>query len=192
MLKSQKGWSEIRNAIAKWIRQNNAVDVIVFGSFAREKTEAGDIDLCIVVRDEQEKKAIDLVDSLHELLKTYGQSFHISHLLEKSFFLGGNMLAKTMLVEGISISKKKPVSELLGFSPKSIFIYSLRGFSRSKRVRFHYLLQGRGDSKGILSEMDGRIIGDGVISVPVGREDSFKEILFAWGVEFDIKRVLEG
>ncbi|MBU0536322.1 MAG: hypothetical protein KKE20_05115 [Nanoarchaeota archaeon] len=190
MLKNQKEWSDISKDMTKWIKEEGAIDIIVFGSFIREKSDANDIDLCVVIQDDAENRVMDMIDSLYKLLEKYALKFHINHLLEKNFVVGGDTLVKTMLSEGTSISKNKPVSEILGYSAKSIFTYSLKGFGASKRVRFHYLLRGRGGSKGILSELKGRIIGDGVITLPVSKEDILKEIFTKWDVKFDIRRVL--
>lgn len=180
MLKMQKRLSLIK----KWIKKSKVIDVILFGSSVRGKTKAGDIDLCILIRDEDEKKSIDLVDSLGKLLL----NSHVS-ILTLSGAVSGNPLVKTLIQEGVSIRNKKFFSLLFGFSNKSLFIYSLKTFSPSKRVRFHYMLQGRG-SKGVLKEVDGRFIGSGTILVPTSKEDILKEVFDYWKVDYKIERIL--
>ncbi len=180
-------WHLAQKKIKSWIRKSNVSDVVVFGSFVRAKTLPGDIDLCIIINEQDEPKSIDLVGSLSEELEDIPLKFQINILTEKSFF-SGNSLASTLLSEGISISGE-PLAERLGYSAASLFLYSLKGFNASKRVRFHYLLAGRGKD-GVLKDTDGKILGDGVLLVPTGKEDAISEVFKMWDVHFTIRRVL--
>ena len=74
----------------------------------------------------------------------------------------------------------------------SLFVYSLRKFSASNRVRFHYLLQGRRGASGILKQVHGSFLGKGVIAVPTGNEDALKQIFDGWKVDYKVKRALIG
>ena len=113
----------------KWIKKNRVVDVILFGSSVRGKTKARDIDLGILIKDEDEKRSIDLVDSLSKLTP----NSHVN-VLTLSNLIEGNILVKTLMQEGYSIKNRKNFSHLFGFSNKSLFIYSLKNFSPSKRA----------------------------------------------------------
>ena len=172
--------------VKKWIKQNNIIDVILFGSFVRGKTKARDIDLCILIKDEDEKRSIDLTDSLSKLVL----NSHVN-ILTLSDIMGGNALVKTLMHEGISIKTKKRFSGSFGFSNKSLFMYNLKDFSPSKRVRFHYMLKGR-KSEGVLKEVEGKFIGTGSILVPTSKEDILKEVFEQWNVDYKIERILVG
>ncbi|MEA2038031.1 MAG: nucleotidyltransferase domain-containing protein [Nanoarchaeota archaeon] len=170
--------------IKKWMKKNNVPDVVLFGSSLRGKFKPRDIDLGVLIKDEDEKKSIDLVDSLSKLIP----DSHIN-ILTLSSFIGGNSISKTLMQEGYSIKRNNDFSLLLGFSHKSMFVYSLRSFSPSKRVRFHYMLKGR-KSKGVLKEVEGKFIGTGSIIVPTSKEDILKEVFDYWNVDYKILRVL--
>ncbi len=164
------------------------VDVIIFGSFARSKSLPNDIDLCILINEVDESKSLDLVDSLSKTLGEFSLKFQINILTEKDFISGKNSLAHALLSEGISLDGM-PLSKSLGYEPNTLFLYSLKEFSSSDRVRFHYLLAGR-NSDGILKQVKGESLGGGVISIPTIAEDMIIEIFKAWKVEFKTKRVL--
>ncbi len=185
----QKELSLVVKRIKQWIIKNKVLDVVIFGSYIRGNLSPRDLDVCILIKDEYEKKSIDLVDSLGKLTDNFKLKFHIN-ILTSSSFIYGNTLAKTLLNEGYSIKHNKSFSSVLGFENKSLFVYTLKHFSSSKRVRFHYLLRGRYGSKGILKEVQGKFLGAGSILIPTEKEDLLKEIFDKWDVRYTIKRIL--
>lgn len=175
--------------IKEWIAKNKVSDVIIFGSVARGKTEARDIDLCIVINDKDEQKSLDLVHSLGKLTDSNKIKAHIN-IISAGSFVSGSTLAKTLLNEGYSIKKNKSFASTLGFENKSLFTYNLTDFSPSKRVQFHYLLRGRYGSEGILNEVHGKIIGTGSILIPKEKEEILKDVLDKWNVKYSITPLL--
>lgn len=180
--------SEIKT-IKNWVKKNKASDVVLFGSFVRGKSLPNDVDLCILIKDQDEKKTLDLVDSLAQVLKDSKFKFQIN-LLTSSDFMGGNSLAKTLLNEGFSIKEEKKFAQTFGFKNQSLFTYSLKNFNASERVKLHYLLNGRAGTRGILKEIKGSLIGKGAIIVPTENEDFLKEIFDRWKVSYKVDRAL--
>jgi len=170
-----------------WIKKNNLIDVIIFGSVVRNKSNPDDIDLCIIGKDEE--KSLDLIDSLGKLLDAIKVKSHITFLTSNRM-ISGDTLTKTLLNEGYSVIKGKSFSESIGLKNKSLFNYSLKKFSPSNRVRFHYMLNGRYGSKGILKEINGKIMGAGSIIIPTEKEDILTEIMNKWKVDYSIIRLL--
>ena len=78
----------------------------------------------------------------------------------------------------------------LNYKEMTLFLYSLKNFTPSKRVRFHYLLKGRGDEEGILKEIKAKQVGGGVILIPTKKEDTLKEIFQLWKIRYKTKRGL--
>lgn len=188
----QKELFLVKKRIKGWIEKEDVIDVILFGSIRRGKTKPKDVDLCILIKDEDEKKSLNLVDSLGKLTDSSDLNFHINILTVGSFILG-NTLTKTLISEGFSIRKNKDFSSLLGFNAKSLFVYTLKDFSSLKRVKFHYVLKGRYGTKGVLKEIGGEFLGTGgSILVPATNEDYLKEVFDKWGVKYRIDRVLYG
>ncbi len=174
----------LKRKIKNWIKKNNVLDVLIFGSFVRGKSNYNDIDLCILIKDDDEDKVLDLIDSLGSL----SEELQVNHITEKELIFGKG-LSKTLIEEGMSVVNNKKLSKVLGFKAMSLVFYSLDKFSNSERVRFHYMLKGR-NSKGVLEEVKGKIVGGGVILLPVSEEDNFKEVLEDWNVKYRIDRVL--
>ena len=187
----QKELYLVSKKIKEWIKKNKIIDVILFGSYMRGKLSPSDIDLCIIINKKDENKSLELIDSLGRLLDKEKLKFHINILTSESF-ISGNTLAKTLLSEGHSIKKDAPFSTILGFENKSLFEYTLKHFSPSQRVKFHYMLNGRRGSEGILKEIKGRIVGTGTIMAPVESEDKLKDIFDKWDVKYTMHRILIG
>ena len=185
----QKELSSVIKKIKPWIQKHKVIDVIIFGSFMRGKFSPRDIDICIIINDTDEKKSIDLVNSLGELTDELEYEFHIN-ILTSSAFVSGNTLARTILNQGYSIRKNKSFASVLGFKNKSLFAYTLKHFSSSKRVKFHYLLKGRYGAKGVLAEAEGEFLGTGTIIIPAEKEDFLKEIFDKWDVKYKINKIL--
>ena len=82
------------------------------------------------------------------------------------------------------------IKELKDYKRKTLFYYSLKNFTPSKRVRFHYLLKGRGDEEGILKEIKAEQLGKAVILIPTEKEDTLKEIFQLWKIRYKKKRGL--
>ncbi len=185
---------ELLQAIKKiktWVVKQKVIDVVLFGSAMRGKSIPRDLDLCIILEDKDEEKSIDLADSLGRFLEKLSITPHIS-VITSSAGLSGNTLVKTLLTEGYSIKKNKKFSTIFGLENKSMFIYTLKSFTPSKRVQFHYMLRGRYGAEGMLKEAEGIILGTGTILVPTEKEDLIKEILDRWKVKYEIKRALFG
>jgi len=88
--------------------------------------------------------------------------------------------------------KSESISKSYGFESKTFFTYSLNHLSSSERVRIHYALRGRRGSKGVLSDIKGNMIGKGVITVPIGKEDEMRTFMDSWKIKFSTDRALMG
>jgi len=175
--------------IKSWSMSNKVLDVVLFGSAARGKSVPKDVDICILINDKDEKKSLDLVDSLGLVTDKFKNKFHVS-IVQASDFIAGTGLSKILLLEGYSICRSKPFSEELGFKNVSLFVYTLKSFSKSRRVQFHYLLKGRGSSKGLLAEVGAKFISDGIIEINIEKEDLLREVFDQWEVKYSIRRGL--
>ncbi len=175
--------------IQQWIKKNGIIDVVLFGSAIRVKSTPRDIDLCILIKEGDEEKSLDLVDSLGKLVDKFETKFQINIITALSF-ISGNTLGKTLLNEGYSVKYNKRFSQVFGLESKSLFLYTLKNFSPSKRVQFHYLLNGRYGRKGVLKEVSGKIISHGSLIISTEKEDLLKEILDKWNVKYQIIRIL--
>ena len=175
------------NRIKVWVKKEKVIDVVIFGSSVRGSHKPKDVDLCIILDDET--RSLELVQSLGELVDSFGLVSHVN-TLTPSGFLGGNTLSRTLLEEGYSVKHSKSLSSLMGFKNQSMFTYTLKSFSPSRRVQFHYMLKGRYGSSGMLKEVGGNFVGTGTIMLPSKNEDVLKEVFDKWKVKYSIKRML--
>ena len=185
----QKELSLVTKNIKPWIKKTKVIDVVLFGSSMRSKIRSRDVDLCILLKEEDEPKTLDLIASLGKIGDKLNIPFHITSLTE-THFVKGSTLSKTLLTEGHSIIKNKSFAEVFGFTNNSLFVYSLKRFTPSRRVQFHYMLRGRYGSAGVLREAQGKFIGTGSIIVPTEKEDLFKDVLDSWGIKYTLHRLL--
>ena len=180
----------LKKLIHKWIKKNKVTDVILFGSYSRGGYYPQDVDICIIIPTSREKEAIDILASFKKQVNN--PRLHVSIITERDFIKGDSTLVKTLLSEGVSISKNEPLSNIYGFENKTIFTYSLKGFKPSERVRFHYALNGRRGSMGVLKESDARIMGNGVIIAPTSKEEMIKNTLDMWNIAYESRKILFG
>ena len=177
--------------IKPWIAKNKVVDVIIFGSSQRGNIKPKDIDLCIILKEEQEQQSINLIYSLAKITDVFAFKTQINALTTVAF-ISGNTLARTLLMEGYSIKHDKKFCAQFGFENKSLFVYTLKHFSSVERVKFHYALKGRYGSKGILKQAEGMFMGTGTIILPTNKEEILKEFLDKWDVKYTLYKTLMG
>ena len=80
---------------AKKLKNDELIDIILFGSAVRGKHAPGDYDICLVFR-----KKIDLntVNKIETRFKTAGFNLHMSFLTADNFFSKPQSLVKTNLL----------------------------------------------------------------------------------------------
>lgn len=188
MWKEQKIWSSLQSKIKPWMKQNGINDVILFGSLVRGNLHPSDLDLCMMLEEDQERRVLDLVHSLAKGLS--GFKVQVNHLTASVFLDGKNTLVKTLIMEGISIKTGKAIAQRYGFEAKTLFFYTFKNPTPSEKVRFHYLLQGRYGREGLLFRLGGTLLSERVIEVPLYNEEPLKEALRQWPVEVTLRRIL--
>ena len=63
---------------------------------------------------------------------------------------------------------------------------SLKGFSKSDRMRFYYSLYGRTkDQKGILKELNATKFSDSIILCPIESSEAMKDFFDTWEIAFE-------
>jgi len=190
MSKLPKELSGLEKEIRAWIQKTSVRDVIIFGSLMRGKGKPGDIDLCILIEGGDEKKSLDLVHSLAAITDRYTKFIFQINIITEKQLIEGNTLTRAIVTEGFSIKKSLKIAEIWGFQSKSLFIYTLKGFSPSDRVKFHFVLRGRYGNAGVLEEVKGKLLSPGAIMVPAEYEDKMKEVFNAWKIPHRITNML--
>ena len=83
-----------------------------------------------------EGKNIGDITSIEEIQKLLGEKYHISILTTDNFFTNPHSLAKTILLEGISIITKKSLADNFNLNTKVIYTYDTSKELSKKKVQF--------------------------------------------------------
>lgn len=174
----------ISRAFAK--RQPAIVDVVLFGSAARAKARPSDIDICLLTDNQK----IPIHEFERAILARTGARPHISVLRLRDWLSPRQTLWKTILHEGISLLRGRPLAQLAGFKPIVLFWYSLEKLKPSDKVRFSYALYGRPGKAGLLQKVRGEVLGKAAILVPIVADDQIRELLTRWQLPYNRRRIL--
>lgn len=166
------------------------IDIVQFGSSVLAESNPNDIDIAVIF------KKITLKEQLKEsqiikrqLEKHFTLPIHIKAYDFESFFDNGNFAKEGILFYGNSLIFNREFSLLFGLMPKVHVSYSLGKLKKKDKVRFNYLLSGKGGEYGLLRRFGGKILNPGLVEVPPMYEGIFiksiKEIINT----FEIKHV---
>jgi len=178
---------ELKRSCKGFIRENPSIaDIIIFGSIVKSKRKPGDVDICVLLLDKFKK-----VNKLKKIIsKEFKKDVHVSILYLRDFLNPEETLWKTIFHEGISLTKTKPLSELIGFGSSVLFWYNLENLKSIEKIKFSYALRGRNKKGGILRELKCEYLGKGCILVPVENEDEIREFFDRWNISFNRRRIL--
>jgi len=159
-------------------------DIFLFGSAVKGKDFPKDIDICIVFKNHIIKKKVAEITN-----KLYEYAIHASCIGTDDFFRKPHPLAKTLLVEGVSILNGKPFIQNFGFSSYALYSYNLSKKKPSDKVKFVYLLKGRKE-KGIVKRFGGLWIANSCFIIPVQRDSEMLIIFKKWEISYQRKEIL--
>jgi len=173
--------------IKGFCQEKGILDIILFGSVVRGKRKPNDIDVALIFKD---KEDLDIAYELRKVFESEGIEVEVVALTYKKIFDPGFLPRENILSEGYSLVNGGFLSESLGLASYEAFIYNLKKFSQSDRMRFHYSLNGRGGNKGFLEETNSIRLAAAVILVPVKNAEKFGDYLGSWEIEYRRVRVL--
>lgn len=189
ILKKLLNLQKLRFNVKKFAGKNPEVlDVCIYGSIIRGKTNMRDIDFAILLKNKiNVSKKLELAHELKRALKKElnfeidAKAVDIEDLKDSTFLARQGILA-----EGYSILHKKYVADIFGFRTHYIFMFNLKGLSESKKIMFRYALNGRRGAKGIMMLNKCEHIGSGAIKVPIEHSEEFKELLDGFKINYQI------
>ncbi len=182
MLKKSKEFLRLSKSVKKLL-SDEIVDIVIFGSSVKEKSQPGDIDIAIIFRHHAN---IDIIKKFQDAL---GEKCHVSAVPIDHFFTKSHSLAKTILFEGISLLTNKPLSENFDLKPFVLYTYDLSKQDALTKVKFVYLLKGRtGD--GLIKNVGGRYISPSSFIVPVSKDEEILEVFKTWNIKFYREKIM--
>ncbi len=171
-------------------------DIVLYGSSVKGKTMPNDIDLIAIFRKGNLRERLDKIQEMKEKIKntinTKNTKINIDfkQITIEELFLP-EFFAKTgIILEGISLFKDKKFSEILGFKAYSLFWFTLEGLSHNEKVKFNYILAGRG-SEGLISKLGGERLVGGAVKIPIDNSLEFEEVLKNNRINYKKKDILE-
>lgn len=165
-------------------KRKDVLDVVLFGSLAKGKTEPNDIDVCIIFRENTDS---DFINELNQEKRF--ERIHFSALTADNFFRNPHTLIRSVLFEGKSLITNKKLSNLYGLNAYAMFTYDIRKLQNSKKVRFLYALKGRKNQTGIVEDFKGRFIAKNAFIIPVGKDREMIEVMEMWNIKFERKQI---
>lgn len=153
---------------------DEVVDIIQFGSSVLEESNPSDMDIAVIfdktpikIQLEERQKIKKQIQELTEL-PVHMESFDVSSLFKES-----NFAREGILFYGKSLLNGKSFSEKFGIIPKLRISYVLNNLKKKDKVRFNYLLNGKGGNYGLLKKYGGKIIYPGVLETSPENENLF-------------------
>ncbi|NQU78961.1 nucleotidyltransferase domain-containing protein [Candidatus Woesearchaeota archaeon] len=162
-------------------------DIVIYGSSVKGKMKPGDIDIAVIFSSGSLDERLTTIQKIRKDLdvKVDIKAILLHELFRPEFF------SRTgIFLEGISVRHQKPFSRLLGFTSSALFSYDLKDKTHTEKVKFNYVLSGRGRD-GIVKMLDGDHIAPGVIEIPIENSDEFAEILKSHKINYGRKNILK-
>ncbi len=162
-------------------KQTEVEDIILFGSVMRGKERPEDIDIIVIFKNSVVKETEYQIRK--EIEKKYKNVSIISKTLNTLFDPAFDA-RESILFEGKSLLKGRTLAEQYGYNSAGMFKCDFKGWSKLKKTKYYYALNGRGTQRGIIKELTGIKLADGVILVPLPKVEVFRSFLEFWKVEY--------
>lgn len=178
-----------KNATLKF--SENVLDIIQFGSSVMTDEIYKDVDIAVIFKPTPIKVQLEegqiIKKQLQKLIKF---PIDISNFDLYSLFDESNFSREGILIYGKSLVTKKYFAERFGLSPKIHISYSLKGLKKKDKIRFHYLLKGRGGKYGLLRKYIGKLLKPGLIEIQPETESIFIKEIKKEITTFSVERML--
>jgi predicted nucleotidyltransferase len=171
---------------------NNVFDIVQFGSSTLDDSNPSDIDIAVIYQkiplktqlNESQliKKQLKLLTNLDIHIKSYD----LYTLLDPS-----NFAKQGILFNGISLLDKKPLANKFELYPFLYIEYDLSNLLKKDKVRFHYMLKGKGKFKGLLQKNKGELVKPGLIKINPQNKLVFEKSISLFNINFKMKTIFE-
>ncbi len=180
---------KLKSKLKNYLKNKNVFEIILVGSYLKDKENPNDIDLIVVFTEKDLKTIEEFTFQIKEIIRGVvgDKEIHVEPVVMSNLFK--EKIFSSILHEGYSIKNNKYFSELIGFHAFSLFTFSLSNLSKIEKVRFSQSLYGR-KINGLLYEEGGRSLGKGSFMVPIQKQELFKEMLDKWKVKYKLHRTL--
>ena len=162
-------------------------DIVLYGSSVKGKEKPNDYDFMLLLKKAKGDDRFNLSFEFKQELLSLGfshEKLDVKALTLEELFDPNYLASPGLIIEGFSLTKGKPVHELLNGEGYALFIIklNLRG---NEKTKFQFALKGRDGEGGIIKELNGMYLGPWVALLPVENAHRFREFLEYWRVDFE-------
>lgn len=177
----------------KLIYPKEVMDIVLFGSAVFDFESASDLDIAVIFKKIPLKQQLECSQKIkNQLRQKFNKEIHLSSLDFYSLFDDGNFAREGILFYGKSLINGKDFAENFGLKPILRIYYKLDKLEKKDKVRFNYLLSGRGGKYGLFKKYSGRIKSPGVIEISPEHEKVFLESMKKISNDVSIERCFVG
>ena|SRR3989344_6129347 len=170
----------------------DVLDIIQFGSSVIEGKDPNDVDIAIIFNKIPIKDQLIQAQNIKkQLQKTSDLPIHIKSFDLYSFFEKANFAKDNILLYGRSLIYGKYFSNSFGLEPKILIKYILTNLKKKDKVRFNYLINGKGGSYGLLKKYGGKLLSPGLIEISPEFEEIFLNSMKKITSNIKVIKVLE-
>ena len=168
---------QLEKCLASERKNPTILDVVLYGSAARTD-ESRDIDVIVLFKEGTLRQRLDMLAHIKSKIRHVlpDRSLDLKQVLLAELFDPAFMARQGILVDGYSLLHGAMFCERMGFRSYALFAYSLSGLTHAQKVRFNYILAGRGMT-GMLERVKGVRLAGGAIKVPQQAANIFEGIL---------------
>lgn len=149
-------------------KNENIVDIIIFGSLTKGKINVNDIDVALLCKSKDGIDRINIKNKIAGIVKNK-VDIQIIGIEDYSHFIW-----VTLIREGFSVKYNAFLHEIYRIKSVVLYKYSLKEITLSKKVMFERALK---NFNGI------ERLSNRVVLVPIEISESFNEFLRGWGID---------
>jgi len=151
----------------KKLLNNNVLDLVIFGSFIKNKLDPKDIDIAAIIRER-----VDIA-KLKKSLTEIDKKIHLQVVSLEDY---DKFIWLTLIREGYSVKHNKYLYELYNIKPVVLFKYDLRKLTLSNKVMFERAIKNFKD----IEKLSNR-----VVLVPISLSGEFRSFLRRWNIDIE-------
>ncbi len=153
--------------LKKFLKNDTIIDIILFGSNAKGRHNAQDIDIAVLLK----KEDLEIKKKIKEIIPHADiQLLFFEDIFKTIFF--------TLIKEGFSLKKNNYIHSLYHTEPVKLYKYTLKELTASKKVMFE---------RGIKHINGLNRLSNSVVLVPIQHTSEFEDFLRIWNLDIDTK-----
>ena len=155
----------MKKNLKKLLKKSDIIDIIVFGSFLKQKEKVSDIDIAVIIKE----ISLDLPEEFDK--KIHVTQIRVSDILNTALIL-------SLLCEGYSIKQDAYLRDIHDIKPMKLYDYNLLNLNKSQKTQFAAALRK------LLKRVKGEKVGSGAVLVPYEWTSYFEEFLDVWELKY--------